>query len=340
MTSARDVLTQTIQFQNPQRLAVDLPQKYGSDIPWVDMCPSPDARPKSGKDEWGALWENIRASNLGEVKQFPLKDWSDLKNLAIPDVDDPSRWKHLTGVREKFAEKFIIGKGISIYERVHFIRGLANTWSDIYHSPEKLRELLGILVEMNLEAIKRYASLGVDGYFFTDDWGLQNRLMISPEKWRQIWKPCYEHIYNACHEAQMFTLLHSCGYIVDILDDLIEVGLDVVQMDQQQNMGLELLSERFAGRVTFFCPVDIQSTMVYGSLDEIRAYCRRMVALLGRPEGGFIAMWYSDPAGAGHTQEAIDAMCEEFLRISEEITNSSFVFSTPRRPSEGQGHSR
>ena len=58
--------------------------------------------------------------------------------------------------------------------------------------------------------------------------------------------------------------------------------------------------------------------MVRGTIDEIRAYCRRMVDLLGRPDGGFIPSWYSDPEGAGHRPEAIDAMCEEFLRIGEE----------------------
>ena len=110
--------------------------------------------------------------------------------------------------------------------------------------------------------------------------------------------------------------MHSCGYIVDILDDLIEVGLDVIHMDQQENMGLALLGERFGGRLTFYAPVDIQHTMAHGTLDEIRAYCRDMVRLLGRPEGGFIPRWYSDPVGAGHRQEAIDSMSQEFLRLS------------------------
>ena len=86
-------------------------------------------------------------------------------------------------------------------------------------------------------------------------------------------------------------------------------------MDQQENMGLDLLGSRFGGRLTFFAPVDIQKTMVYGTAEEIRAYCQAMAAKLGRPEGGLIPRWYNDPHGAGHTQEAIDVMCQEFLRI-------------------------
>lgn len=89
-------------------------------------------------------------------------------------------------------------------------------------------------------------------------------------------------------------------------------------MDQQENMGLDLLGRRFGGRVTFWCPVDIQATMVHGSLEDIRAYCRKLVKTLGRREGGFIAKWYGDPAGAGHRPEAVDTMCDEFMKLSKQ----------------------
>ena len=318
---SREVVARTVQFQSPERLAVDLPEAYGSDIVRVDMSPSPDDRPnaREARDEWGALWQNIGVSRLGEVKDVPLKSWDDFAKLAIPDINDETRWSPLAGVRQQYPDKFILAGGISLYERIHFLRGLENTWIDIHDAPERLGTLLDILVQMNVKAIQRYAALGVDGYIWADDWGLQDRLMIAPEKWREIWKPCYARIYQAAHDAGLSTFLHSCGYIVDIIDDLIEVGLDVILMDQQENMGLELLGERFGGRITFYCPVDIQNTMVQGSLDEIRTYCRRMVKALWRPEGGFIADWYKDPSGAGHRPEAIAAMCEEFLAISRTI---------------------
>lgn len=319
MMTSREVVARTIRFQGPDRLAKDFPGEFGSDFAGVGMSPSPDKRTKKGIDEWGAVWDNVGFSNLGEVKDFPLKDWKDFKDLKIPDIHEPRRWENLKGARERAGDKFLMGSGISIYERVHFIRGLENTWMDIYDAPDRLCELIEILVEMNIVAIKKYAEEGVDGFMFCDDWGLQNRLMISPQSWRKIWKPHYARIYKAAHEAGMLTFLHSCGYIIDILDDLIEIGLDVIHMDQQENMGLENLSNRFAGRLTFFAPVDIQKTMAYGTLDDIRKYCRQMVKHLNRPEGGFIPCWYGDPVGAGHRQEAINAMCEEFLKISKEI---------------------
>lgn len=319
MMTSRETVIRAIKFQNPERLPYSLPEKYGSDI-YDFGFPHPDRRPKKGVDEWGAVWDNIGGSNLGQVKDYPLKDWSNFDKLRIPDINDPKRWETLKGTREKAGDKFLLGWGISIYERVHFIRGFENTWADIYEEPENLCRLLDILTDMSIEIVNRYGKEGFDGYIFCDDWGLQNQLMISPAKWRELWKPRYARIFDACHKNGILTFLHSCGYIVEILDDLIEIGLDVIHMDQQENMGLELLGERFGGRITFYAPVDIQKTMVYGTLDDIRAYCRKMTRLLGRPEGGFIARWYTDPVGAGHRQEALDAMCEEFLKISNEMS--------------------
>jgi uroporphyrinogen decarboxylase len=322
MSTPREEVVKSISFQGPSRLAHDFPGDYGSDFFWTGVWPSPDARYSNGIDEWGAVWSSMGNTNLGEVKDFPLKDWSEFDRLKIPDITTPDRWNYIKEARDLAGDRFLMGAGISIYERLHFIRGLENTWMDIYQHRDEMCRLIDILVDMNLYTIKMYKEVGIDGYFFCDDWGLQDRLMISPAIWREIWKPRYAKIYKAAHEAGMYTFLHSCGYIIDILEDLIEAGLDVIHLDQQENMGLELLSEKFSGRITFFSPVDIQNTMIYGSLDDIRNYCRKMVSLLGKPEGGFIPRWYTDPVGAGHRQEAIDVMCEEFLKISKEIYGS------------------
>ena len=318
--NSREIVIRTIKFEGAERLPRDLPEPYGTDFAGLWIDPSPDARPPNGSDEWGAVWKNIGVCNLGEVQEFPLKTWADFSRLRIPDVRDPKRWRVLEGVRERAGEKFLLAGGFSIYERVHFLRGLENTWCDISEAPEELGRLIDVLVEMNLYAIERFANAGADGLIFCDDWGLQNRLMIAPEAWRAIWKPRYARIYKAAHEAGLLTFLHSCGHIVEILDDLIEIGLDVVHMDQQENMGLELLGRRFGGRITFYAPVDIQKTMAQGSLDDIRRYCHDMVRHLGRPKGGFIPRWYTDPKGAGHRPEALEAMCDEFLKLNQKGT--------------------
>ncbi|HOX08258.1 MAG TPA: uroporphyrinogen decarboxylase family protein [Planctomycetota bacterium] len=316
--SPREVVRRTVRFEGADRLPYALTETHGSDFAGVGMTPNTDARPKNGPDEWGCVWENLGFSNLGQVKRPALEDWADWPKLRIPDVRDPKRWADVSGARARAGDRFLMAYGVSLYERVHFLRGLENAWTDIYAAPAELCGLLDVLVDMNLHAIERFAAAGADGYMWCDDWGLQNQLMISPDSWREIWKPRYARVYRAAHDAGLLTFLHSCGDISAILDDLIDAGLDVIQMDQQENMGLDRLSREFGGRITFWCPVDIQTVMAHGAPDEIRVYCRRMIAALGRPEGGFIAKWYGDPVGAGHTPEAVEAMCGEFLKLSQE----------------------
>ena len=127
MMTSRDLVARALRFEGIDRFPYDFPEPYGTDFAWVGMDPSPDARPPKGVDEWGAVWDNIGVSQLGEVQEFPLKDWTDFPKLSIPDIREPRRWQSLVGARERAGDKFLLGSGISIYERVHFIRGLENT---------------------------------------------------------------------------------------------------------------------------------------------------------------------------------------------------------------------
>jgi len=317
MTS-RERVKRTLKFTTPDRLAYAFPEPYGSDFHGTGPNPDPDMRPSKGLDLWGCLWESFEFSFLGEVKDSPLKDWKGFDKLTIPSLDMPGMWDNPRSARAKVGDKYITGNICSLYERVHFVRGLDNTWADTLEEPENLKKFINLLVDMNIEIIKRYAEYDIDGIINCDDWGLQNRLMISPDSWREIWKPAYKRQYDVAHALGLDTWLHSCGYIIDILEDLIEIGLDVIDMDQQVNMGLENL-EKFKGRITFQAPVDIQAVMPNGTPDEIRTYARKMYKHLGTKAGGFTPKWYSDPVGAGHSRESIDVMCQEFIKISEEI---------------------
>ena len=320
--TGREIVRATLYFEDPPRYAYSFPDEYGSDFYGSGMDPSPDARRSNGTDEWGCRWASLANTFLGEVYDHPLKSWDDLSSLAIPDFMREDRWERMKYARAEAGGRYLTADVCSMYERLHFLRGLENLLCDVVLERERLTQLLNLIADYNVAAIERYAAYGVDAIFFCDDWGLQDRLMIDPEAWREIWKPAYKKAFGAAHAYGMDCFLHSCGYITDILDDLIEIGLNAIHMDQQENMGLAALGERFAGRLTFYSCVDIQQTMARGSAEDVRAYAREMGRLLGTKKGGFIPRWYTDPAGAGHSRENIDAMCDEFLKMSAERENA------------------
>jgi hypothetical protein len=101
---------------------------------------------------------------------------------------------------------------------------------------------------------------------------------------------------------------------VPLLDDLIAAGLNVIQMDQQENMGLAELGRRFGGRLAFWCPVDIQKTKVNGSIADIENYVRDLIRYLGSYRGGLISKYYPQPDVVEHTPENTAAMCRAFRR--------------------------
>ena len=83
-----------------------------------------------------------------------------------------------------------------------------------------------------------------------DDYGTEKAMFFSPDTWREIFKPNLKKIVDACHEHGMIYEHHSCGYIVPILDDFVELGIDAWNPVQNPNQPLELI-RKYKGKLTF-----------------------------------------------------------------------------------------
>ncbi len=320
MTS-REIVKRAVTFQGPERIPYDLPPEFGSDFLHVGPDPDPSWKPTiqtetRWEDEFGCIWERLPGDvTMGQVKFHPLSDYSDWSKVRFPNYEKKERY--ITAkkkIEENKEEKFVLAQiPFSLIHRLEYLRGHEAGWTDPYLYPEQLDKLLDKLCEIAMVCIERFSEIGVDGICSADDWGFQDRLMVKPEIWYKVWKPKYEKVYKFARDKGILTFLHSCGYIVDILDGLIESNLNVIQMDQQENMGVEYLSKRFGGRICFWCPVDIQNTMVKGSIEDVRNYAKKLIDYFGKFNGGFIAKWYPSPQAVGHTQEKIRAMAETFI---------------------------
>jgi uroporphyrinogen decarboxylase len=201
-----------------------------------------------------------------------------------------------------------------IFEGAAHVRRLDKMMLDFYEHPAELTDLFQQFADAQIESIHCWKDAGVDGIMGYDDLGLQDRPMISPALFRQMLLPHYARVWQHAHALGMDVWLHSCGYIVPLLDDLIAAGLNVIQMDQQDNMGLAELGRRLGGRLAFWCPVDIQKTMVDGSIADVENYVCDMIRYLGSYRGGLISKYYPQPDVVEHTPENTAAMCRAFRK--------------------------
>jgi hypothetical protein len=330
MTS-RERVRRAVRFEGPDRVPVNLPGEWGNDFWGVGASNDPNWKPAiqtdtQWEDEFGSTWTKLHGDKtMGQVTGYPLPDYALIDTIRWPDYKNPVRYEAAkASVAQNTDEKFVLaGIPLSLIHRLEYLRGHQAAWTDPYEHPQELRALLDRLADIAIDSIDRFAEVGVDGIISCDDWGLQDRPMLSPKTFAEFWKPVYHRIYRHAHEKGMLTLLHSCGHIADLLDHFIEAELDVIQMDQQENMGLDMLSERFGGRICFWCPVDIQNTMVKGTIDDVRAYARKLIDKLGSFNGGFIAQWYASPQAVNHSPEKIEAMSQEFVEYGGQFYKPS-----------------
>jgi len=154
-----------------------------------------------------------------------------------------------------------------------------------------LRRLIDACADIALAQTDILQTCGFDAAMMFDDWGLQHSLYLSPESWRAIWKKPYARVAERVHCYGMKFMLHSCGYIMDIMDDLIEIGVDAFQFDQPALYDFEYLSQRIMGKATLWSPVDIQKILPSGDKSLIQAEARRMVGAFHRG-GGLITKDY------------------------------------------------
>ena len=245
-------------------------------------------------DEWGCVFENVQRGIIGEVRSPQLTDWSQVDSVRIPtellSVDTAKVDEYCRGT-----EQFVLaGACPRPFERLQFIRGTENTFYDLMDQPPELSLLLERMHRFYLDELKLWATTAVDALMIMDDWGSQRAMLISPDLWRRMFKPLYREYIEIAHQSGKPMFMHSDGYIVDILEDLVELGLDAVNC-QVFCMDVERLGERFGGRITFWGEMDRQQILPSASREEVLAAAGRLRRAFDR-QGGLIAQCEFGPS--------------------------------------------
>ena len=321
MTS-REIIQAVLEHDNPPRIGMALPEPYPNDTLWASRKrPERQSLTPRGnelrrwRDEWGVTWASLTDFDKGEVVEPAIRDWSLLDDWRPPDLSRPEDYAEAKRVFTEDTDRFrICGLPGFTFNVSRKLRKLDNYLCDLVLERENIDRLHDRVRAALLAGIDRIAETGADAVMFAEDWGTQDRLMIDPAMWREIFRPEFETLAGRARERGLYVFMHSCGKMTAIIDDLIECGINCLQFDQPTLHGVDVLAERFGGRMTFCCPVDIQKTLQTRDPETIRAGARELVEKLGRG-GGFIAGYYGGNEAIGLTPDIQDIACRAFVEF-------------------------
>lgn len=322
----RKVVTQAIEFRRPPRLPI---RGYGevSDVIGIgyEMIKPPEAKDDPNVDQWLCRWGHTDMPNMGQVKEHPLENLSNMDEFPWPDPDAPQRYKNVPERLSKIEsdpnrrDKYVTtGIFMILWERMHSLHGFENCMIDLVDDTPEINELADRIVEYDIGIIRnmhRICGNRIQGFSFTEDWGTQDDLQISPELWTRFFLPRYKKLFDEIHECGWHVWMHSCGKINKAIPGLIEAGLDVINMQQPRTNGIGEIGKDFAGKICFETLCDIQKTLPAGNKDEIIEEAEKLMQLWGTSDGGFILGDYGDHVAIGAKPETKQFMLDMFRKL-------------------------
>jgi uroporphyrinogen decarboxylase len=269
------------------------------------------------KDGWGCVWETAYTGMVGAVTVHPLKDWSAFNGYQAPDPDTNDGlltidWNQIKeSVAKAHANNDFIGFAVPhghTFLRVQDIRSYENIIFDMADEDENFVKLLSMIEQFNIELIRRYIELSPDMIAIPEDLGMQTTPMLSPDMFRKYFKPIYMNMTRPIKEAGIIVHEHSDGFILPLIDDLIDCGGDIINMQDLVN-GIDNLEKCVKGRVAIDLDIDRQSITVSGTPAEIDSHIRECVVKLGSKQGGLSLCYQPWPPTPIENMNAVfDAM--------------------------------
>jgi uroporphyrinogen decarboxylase len=276
--------------------------------------------PQRSHNEWVLQAKNGKViarmpdgANFFEQTRYPFAEKDDLDN--IPKAMDECMWTTVASppgpltagpdgdkilaqgaknLRQKTDRAIIALFGGNLFEMGQFLYRNDNFFMILAAEPKKAHQFLDRLVELHLANLEKFlAAVGehIDIILFGDDLGMQRGPQISPEMYREFFKPRHKLMWNRAKElADVKVLLHCCGGVRELIPDLIETGLDAINPVQISCAGMDTkaLKAQYGKDLVFWgggC--DTQTVLPNHTPDEIRKHVKQQINILA-PGGGFV----------------------------------------------------
>ncbi|HNZ38029.1 MAG TPA: uroporphyrinogen decarboxylase family protein [Candidatus Latescibacteria bacterium] len=272
-------------------------------------------------DNWGCVWHNIERGLDSIVVKHALENWDDFANWKAPDPltqadfgGRPSLEQIKSGLAAARDRGDLAGGGGLahgfFYMRLFYLRGFENLMMDFANDDPRLHRLIQIIEGYNVAVIQQYLEAGAEYMSFGEDLGTQKSLPISPAMWRKFIKPSYEAMFAPCRDRDIPVYLHSDGHILEIIPDLIDVGIRMINPQIRANT-LEGIRDVMKGRIAIALDLDRQ-LFPFASFSEIEDHIAGAYDALNMKEGGLTMGAECEP---DVPLERIDWICSVLERV-------------------------
>lgn len=245
-------------------------------------------------NEWGMKF--IETGIYNEFYEYPLANASrveDIKNYKFPDPLAEGRFTEAQKTIDKYGKSHGIVADLEtiFFETSWYLVGLEKLLLDLASGEKYVDTLFDKVMDINVTVGKKLIEMGPDILWIGDDFGSQTQMLFSPELWRQHFKPRIKEMFQEFKSVNSDIKIawHSCGSIIPIIPDFIEIGLDILNPIQPlaAQMNPKFLKDTFGKELIFFGGVDIQDLMPNGTPDSIKKEVERIIEILGK-NGGYI----------------------------------------------------
>lgn len=232
--------------------------------------------------------ETLGAATHLTEKIHPLsivEDVSQLEGLPWPDVTDTSGFKDFVAHAKSTHERGKVAVGClecTIFESTWYLRGMENVYCDWMEDNGISDWLLDYFTNRSVHAVKSFVAAGYDVIRLGDDVGTQISLMMSAEMWRKHLKPRLKKVIDTIRESsdrKVWVQYHSDGNITDLIDELIEIGVDILNPMQPECIDVATVVPKFQNRLAFCGMVGTQTTMPFGTPGDVKKVVEQIADL-------------------------------------------------------------
>jgi uroporphyrinogen decarboxylase len=248
-------------------------------------------RPGFFRDDYGVVWNKTGVDkDIGMMDTLLLKE-PDVHTFDFPVLDEKLAHERFRALIANGQDTFKIGRlSMALFERAWSLRGMENLLCDMLLNPSFVDDLLDRIVEYDLKIIDIGLSYDeIDGFYFGDDWGQQTPgLIMGRKNWRRFLKPRLQVMYGRIKAKNRFVIQHSCGNILELYPDLIEIGLDVHNTFQPEIYDIGKVKSEFGQDLSFWGGISTQRLLPFGTPEAVRDETIRIMRIVGKG-GGYVA---------------------------------------------------